>query len=150
MRGRNPAGRPAGPITVISDEPHHTYSRPLISYLLEGKTDRVRMQYRGAGLYENNGVTPLLGKRAASIDPKKKMVILTSGEKIPYDKLLVATGSRPFLPPTEGQETVTKTFTFMNLDSALALEQALTPESRVLIVGAGLIGLKCAEALPTG
>ena len=48
-----------GPITIISDEPHHTYSRPLISYLLEGKTDRVRMQYRGADFYEKNGVTPL-------------------------------------------------------------------------------------------
>lgn len=136
-----------GPITIISDEPHHTYSRPLISYFLEGKTDRVRMQYRGADFYEKNGVTPLLGKRAASMDPEKKSVTLTSGENIPYDKLLVAAGSRPFLPPTEGQETVTKAFTFMNLDSALALEQALTPESRVLIVGAGLIGLKCAEGI---
>ena len=66
---------------------------------------------------------------------------------LPYDKLLVATGSRPFLPPMEGLEKVEKRFFFMTLDDALALERELNGEKRVLIVGAGLIGMKCAEGI---
>ena len=136
-----------GPVTVISDEPYPTYSRPLISYLLAGQTDERRMRYRPDDFYEKNGVTPLLGKKALKIDAEKKEVLLESGERVPYDRLLVATGSRPFVPPMEGFETVKKKFSFMTLDDAKALEKALTPQTRVLIVGAGLIGLKCAEGI---
>lgn len=66
---------------------------------------------------------------------------------LPYDELLVATGSRPFVPPMQGLDTVDKVFSFMTLDDAAALGEAITSESRVLIVGAGLIGLKCAEGI---
>lgn len=52
-----------GKITIISDEPYHTYSRPLISYLLLGKTDSERMKYRDGNFYKENGVTALLGKK---------------------------------------------------------------------------------------
>ena len=106
------------------------------------------MAYRPADFYEKNGVTPLLGRTALALDPEKKTVRLDDGRLIPYDKLLVATGSRPFVPPMEGLDGVEKAFTFMSLDDAEALEAALTPETRVLIVGAGLIGLKCAEGMP--
>ena len=136
-----------GSITVVSSEPHSPYSRPLISYLLEGRTTRERMAYRPADFYEKNGVTPLLGRTALALDPEKKTVRLDDGSLLPYDKLLVATGSRPFVPPMEGLDGVEKAFTFMSLDDAEALEAALTPETRVLIVGAGLIGLKCAEGI---
>ena len=60
---------------------------------------------------------------------------------------MVATGSRPFVPPIDGLDQVKNKFTFMTLDDAHALENALTPSSRVLIMGAGLIGLKCAEGI---
>lgn len=136
-----------GPITVVSDEPHPVYSRPLISYLLEGKTDLEHMNYRPADFYEKNGVKPLLGVRTEEIDPAGKRVRLSTGAFLPYDRLLVATGSRPFVPPMEGLETVRKKFSFLKLDDALELRAALTPETRVLIVGAGLIGLKCAEGI---
>lgn len=136
-----------GSITVISSEPHHTYSRPLISYLLCGKTDEEKMKYRGDSFYEDNGCTVLLGKTVTAIDPEKKRVVLDDGRKIPYDKLLAATGSKPFIPPMTGLDTVPHRFTFMSLDDAKALEAALTPSARVLIVGAGLIGLKCAEGI---
>ena len=138
---------PSGPVTVISDEPYHVYSRPLISYLLYGKTDLERMKYRPDDFYRKNGVKTLLGVRAEKIDPKKKEVLLSTGEREPYDRLLIATGSRPFVPPAEGLESVEKKFSFMKLDDAKALGAALTPETRVLIVGAGLIGLKCAEGI---
>lgn len=136
-----------GSITIIAKEPYHTYSRPLISYLLYGKTDRERMKYRPDRFYQDMGVETLLGKEAVHIDAEEKQVVLDSGESVPYDKLLVATGSKPFVPPMEGLNDVEKKFSFMSLDDALALEAAITPESRVLIVGAGLIGLKCAEGI---
>ncbi|MBR6935311.1 MAG: NAD(P)/FAD-dependent oxidoreductase, partial [Clostridia bacterium] len=54
-----------GDITVISEEKHHVYSRPLISYYLEGKTDTERMRYRGADFYEKNGCEVYYGVKAS-------------------------------------------------------------------------------------
>ncbi len=73
--------------------------------------------------------------------------MLSDGQTLPYDKLLVATGSSPVIPPIEGLGSVSRKYTFMSLDDAKELEQNLLPESRVLIMGAGLIGLKCAEGI---
>ena len=138
---------PDGTITIVSDEPYFTYSRPLISYLLLGRTDEQHMKYRPEDFYEKNQVKTLLGKRAVSIDPKHKQVVLDDGAVLHYDRLLVATGSRPFVPPAKGMEQIEHKTTFMSLDDAHALEKALHSDSRVLIVGAGLIGLKCAEGV---
>ncbi len=136
-----------GAITVISAENRHVYCRPLISYYLEGKTDIQRIKYRSDDFYEKNGCEVLYGKSAAAIDDVSKKITLVSGEEVEYDELCVATGSSPFVPPMEGLDGVKNKFGFMTLDDALALEKAVTPSSRVLIVGAGLIGLKCAEGI---
>ncbi len=136
-----------GEITVISNESWHTYSRPLISYLIQGKTNEQKMKYRSDNFYEKHQCRTLLGRTVQEIQPQDMKVILDDGTAIPYDKLLVATGSSPFIPPTEGLETVTSSYTFMSLDDAKKLQQAITPQTRVLIVGAGLIGLKCAEGV---
>ncbi|MGN0572849.1 MAG: NAD(P)/FAD-dependent oxidoreductase [Acutalibacteraceae bacterium] len=137
----------SSPITIISKEKYHTYSRPLISYYLCGKTDLQRMKYRPDDFYEKNGCTCLFGETAVKIDKDKKAVLLESGKEVEYDRLLVATGSSPFVPPIKGLEKVNKKFTFMSLDDALALETELGSDKKVLIVGAGLIGLKCAEGI---
>ncbi len=134
-------------ITVISAENRPVYCRPLISYYLEGKTTIEKMNYRPEDFYEKNGCEVVYGQEATSIDPAKKTVSLSGGAEIPYDKLCIATGSSPFVPPVEGLESVKNKFSFMTIDDALSLEHVLTPQSRVLIVGAGLIGLKCAEGL---
>lgn len=136
-----------GSILIVSDEPHHTYSRPLISYLLWGKTDRQRMKYRPDSFYEDHKVDTLFGVKATSLQPEEHTLTLDNGETVTYGKLLLATGSRPFIPPMEGLDQVEKKFTFMTLNDALALEEAITPDSKVLVVGAGLIGLKCAEGI---
>lgn len=136
-----------GSITVISKEPYHVYSRPLISYLLQGKTDLKRMLYRPEDFYEKNGVDVLYGKTASAIDPEKRTVNLQSGEELSYDSLAVCTGSKPFVPPVEGLEGVKNVFGFMTLADAQSLEKAINKDSRVLIIGAGLIGLKCAEGI---
>ena len=137
----------SGEITVISRENRSVYARPLISYYLEGKTDLGRILYRPSDFYEKNSVTVLYGEEAVSVDPSGKTVSLGSGKKLGYDSLCVATGSTPFVPPTEGLESVKNVHTFMTLDDAEALKSSLTPDSKVLIVGAGLIGLKCAEGI---
>ncbi|MBR7033491.1 MAG: NAD(P)/FAD-dependent oxidoreductase [Clostridia bacterium] len=136
-----------GGITVISKEPRHVYSRPLISYYLEGKTDLDRMLYRGEDFYEKNGCRVLFGDTAVKIDAHGKTVLTEKGETVPYDALCVAAGSSPFVPPFAGLETVGEKFGFMTLDDALGLEKAIFDTCRVLIVGAGLIGLKCAEGI---
>lgn len=138
------------PITVIASEPYHVYGRPLISYMLLGKTTEEKMlRYRPAGFYEENSVLPLLGKTVTRIDTKSKNVCLTNGESVPYDKLCICTGSRPFVPPMEGLESVETKTSFMTLDDAKNLDHMLGGENdkRVLILGAGLIGLKCAEGI---
>lgn len=134
-------------ITVVSAENHEVYCRPLISYYLEGKTDLDRIKYRGDGFYERMGCKVLYGRRAVGIDREKSLVELDDGTRIPYSKVCLATGSSPFVPPFAGLDTVESKFGFMTLDDALGLEKAIDKESRVLIVGAGLIGLKCAEGI---
>ncbi len=136
-----------GVITVISKEPYPVYGRPLISYYLCGKTTPEKMAYRPADFYEKNGVTLLLGKRAVGADSNTKTVTLDDGSTVPYDRLLFACGSNPTIIPFPGLDGVKDRFTFTTFDDALALEKVLAPEKRVLIVGAGLIGLKCAEGI---
>jgi len=138
---------PEGEITVISKEKYHTYSRPLISYLLYGKTDEQRMKYRSDDFYEKMKCTTIFGKTAVKINESSHEVLLEDNTVVSYDRLLVATGSSPFVPPMEGLENVEKKFTFMSLDDAKKLESELTPDAKVLIIGAGLIGLKCAEGI---
>lgn len=137
----------AGSITLIASEPHHTYSRPLISYLLYGKTTEELMKYRPDDFYEKNKIETKLGTTVTALDPEKKTVTTDAGETVSYDELLVATGSRPFVPPFNGLEKIAKKFSFMTLDDAHGLAAALTPETKVLVVGAGLIGLKCVEGI---
>lgn len=136
-----------GSLLIISDENHHIYSRPLISYLLKGAVSEENMSYRPETFYADNKADTMLGKKAVSVDGKKKTVKLESGEEIGYKKLLLATGSKPFVPPVKGLEKVKNMFTFMKYDDVLAIREKLTDGMKVLIVGAGLIGLKAAEAL---
>ena len=136
-----------GAITVVSEENHEVYCRPLISYYLEKKTDLERMRYRDEAFYEHMGCQVLYGKKAVSINKEKKEALLDDGSVLPYTSLCLATGSSPFLPSFEGLDTVPEKYSFLTLDDALALEEAISETSRVLIIGAGLIGLKCAEGI---
>ena len=135
------------PITVVSEEPYPVYGRPLISYYLEGKTTLEKMNYRKPDFYSVNGCRVLYGKKAVKIVKDEKNILLNDGTALPYTSVCVAAGSSPFVPPIKGLETVQNKFTFMTLNDTLSLEKVLTGDSRVLIVGAGLIGLKCAEGI---
>jgi len=138
-----------GEITIVTNEVYHTYSRPLISYFLLGKVTEEKIKYRGDKFYIDNEVTLISGVTVTKIDAEKKLAALSNGNNIPYDKLLIAAGSSPFVPPFEGLESVKDKFTFMSLDDAHQLDKALDmkKDANVLIIGAGLIGLKCAEGI---
>ncbi len=136
-----------GEITLVTDENKFNYSRPLISYLLEGKTTEEKMCYRPDEWFEQKHVTVISGVKAEKLDTKAKTIKLSNGDTLPYDSVLIATGSRPFVPPTQGYDTVENKHTFMTLESAKALAASLNKDSRVLIVGAGLTGVKCAEGI---
>ena len=134
-------------ITVVSEENHPVYCRPLISYYLENKTAPERMNYRSADFYEKMGCDVFYGKKVIRIDADSKKVVLDDDAEFPYTEVCAATGSAPFVPPFEGLDMVEKKFSFMTLDDTFALEKAIDKDSKVLIIGAGLIGLKCAEGL---
>ena len=139
-----------GKITVISGENRPVYCRPLISYYLEGKATPEKMNYRSEGFAEKMNCEFFYGKQAVQLRQDDKTVVLDDGTVLPYDEVCIATGSVPFVPPFAGLDTVEKQFSFMTMDDALALDAAVNKDSRVLIVGAGLIGLKCAEGLHHG
>lgn len=134
------------PIVIISDEPYHTYSRPLISYYLAGKVSMDNIYYRGMDFYKVNNVEPILGVKAQHIDFHKKEVVLEDGRKISYTKLLIATGSKPLTPPIEGIEKQ-NVFNFIKLDDAKAIEKVATRGSKAVVIGASFSGLKAVEAL---
>ncbi|MBZ4665849.1 MAG: FAD-dependent pyridine nucleotide-disulfide oxidoreductase [Mahella sp.] len=135
-----------GSITVISEEPYYAYSRPLISYLLAGTADDKKMAYRDVGFYEDNGVSLLLGVKAVSIDTTSKEVILSNGKAVTYDKLLIATGGKPFVPPMKGGDKK-GIYTFIKRDDAERLKAVAKPGTKAVVIGGGLIGLKAAEGL---
>ena len=137
-----------GEIILVSKEPYATYSRPLISYFLAGKVDSRHMAYRPPSFYRDFGVTPLLGKTAVTIDTKAGKVILSDREKVSYDRLLIATGGVPFVPPIKGVEAKGVT-TFTTWDDAKALKRLAPTLKRVVVLGGGLIGVKAMEGLQT-
>lgn len=136
----------ANPITLISDEPFHTYSRPLISYYLAGKVSEEKMRFRNLDFYERNGVTTKFGFKVVKVNPAAKEVVLTDGEKISYDKLLIASGGTPIVPPMEGIDKK-NVFGFIKIEDVKAIEKVVSPGKKAVVIGAGLIGLKAAEAL---
>jgi NAD(P)H-nitrite reductase large subunit len=134
------------PVTVISDEPHSVYSRPLISYFLAGELKREQIFYRPKNFYEKTSVRALLGRRVVKADFEKRRLHLENSEKVSYDRLLIATGGKPFLPKMEGL-WIPGTYTFTKLEDAQRISSALKEVQKAVVIGGGLIGLKAAEAL---
>jgi len=139
---------PDSPITIVADEPHHTYSRPLISYLLGGLVDENRMGYRPPDFYEKNRVETLLGVQVTEIDPQGRSISLAGGGELSYDRLLISTGGKPFVPPIPGAN-LPGVFTFVTWEEARQIGHFIEDRQAksALVIGAGLIGLKTIEAL---
>lgn len=134
------------PITIIAAEPYATYSRPLIANLLRGKIHEADLAYRPEAFYRDNKVTLWLGRTATKIDAAARQVLLEDGDKVPYDKLLIATGGKPFIPPIQGKDGP-DVYTFTTLDDARKLDALVGKIKQIVVIGGGLIGLKAAESL---
>jgi NADPH-dependent 2,4-dienoyl-CoA reductase/sulfur reductase-like enzyme len=137
---------PEGNITVVSREKYPAYGRPLISYLLGGLITEKRMNYLPEDFYEKNRINLLLGTEVTGIDTEKKTVKIGK-ESLPFDRLLVATGGDPFVPPMEGLSGKENVFTFTTWDDAAKLKGIASDIGHAVVVGGGLIGLKAAEGL---
>jgi len=140
-----------GSIAVVSEEKYHTYSRPLITHLIEGDVDRKGMDFRPRTFYKGHDVEPYLGYRAQDLDTNKRSVALISSNgggkhTIKFEKLLVATGGTPFIPPMEGLDLEGVT-AMINLDQSLDVRKKLGRVRNAVVLGAGLIGTKTAQAL---
>jgi NAD(P)H-nitrite reductase large subunit len=137
---------PMGTLTLISDEPVPQYSRPMISEYVSREATLDSMKYRSDQFWKNNNVQTLTGRTATKIDFKKKQVELDGGDKIGYEKLLIATGGKPFVPRIEGGEK-DGVFTFTELSSAEGIEAKLYHSKSAVVIGGGLIGVSASEAL---
>jgi NAD(P)H-nitrite reductase large subunit len=135
-----------GSLLVISDEPYPAYSRPLISEYLAGGCPWERMLYRPADFYEMNNIQTFLSTKVEHLDIAEHTVELEDGQRIAWEKLLLATGGLPIVPQIEGIGR-RGVFTFTTLDDAKAIDKFLTGTSRAVVIGGGLIGVSVTEAL---
>ncbi|MGA2680354.1 MAG: FAD-dependent oxidoreductase [Candidatus Bathyarchaeia archaeon] len=137
-----------GTLTVITEETCSHYSRPMISDFVSGKADIKKVDCRTEDFWKENNVEAVIGKKVTTINFEEKAVQLESGEKIPYEKLLIATGGKPFVPKMEGSDK-DGVFTFTTLKDAqfLAAKIASINAKSAVVIGAGLIGISVAEAL---
>lgn len=140
---------PDRPITIVAQEPQHTYSRPLISYLLAGTVDEEQMLYRPEDFYDNNNINTRLGVTAKNLNPASQVVTTDTGEELAYENVLIATGGKPILPPNVAGIDADGVFTFTTWDDANTIDDYITTHNveNAVVVGGGLIGLKSMEAL---
>ncbi|MEJ2176843.1 MAG: FAD-dependent oxidoreductase [Gammaproteobacteria bacterium] len=146
--GAGPAGVVAAEtlLTILGDEPEPPYSRMAIPYLLIDNIDEQGTYLRkDQGYFEQQNIDVVIG-HAQSLDPANKTVKLDSGNSLSYDKVLVATGSRPIKPPVPGidHEKVTNCWT---LEDARKITSGIRKGAPVVLIGAGFIGCIILEAL---
>jgi NAD(P)H-nitrite reductase large subunit len=136
----------SGSLTVLSDEPHFAYSRPMIAEYLAGECSLDHMRYRLPDFYEANRVQAVLGHKAVGIDFQAKLVELDDGRKIAWRKLLLATGGTPIVPKMDGVDRK-NVFTFTTIADAEEMRRALPAGATVVVIGGGLIGMSVTQAL---
>ena len=136
----------AGSITIISDEPYPTYSRPLISKYLTKERTLDGILFRPPDFYSRNNITSLLNRRVKHLDLESHTAELEGGEKIAWEKILLATGGKPIVPRMEGLDK-RGVFTFTTLDDAKAIDEFLHNADEAVVIGGGLIGISVTEAL---
>jgi NAD(P)H-nitrite reductase large subunit len=135
-----------GSMAIVSDEPYPAYSRPLIAEHLAEGCSLERMLYRPTDFYERNRISTVLGQKAVGLDVNRHILTLDSGRAISWQKLLLATGGLPIVPPIKGNRNK-GIFTFTTLDDAKAISNYMDAVERVVVIGGGLIGVSVTEAL---
>ena len=135
-----------GSVTILTEEDYLPYSRPSISYYLKGKVKESNMALRKPAFYKQNNIDVVTGAKVTSIDRQSKTV--KAGRKTySYDRLCLATGSVPFVPPMENVSGKANALTFLDLAAVKEIKQMANEKTRAVVIGAGLIGMKAAEGL---
>jgi len=137
---------PSSEITVVDAESVAYYPRPDLIEYLAGRKSKDQLIVHGASWYGENRITLISGRRIMHVHAIEHEVTLDDGAAISYDKLLLANGASPFVPPLPGADQV-GVFTLRTLDDADALLARIVPDANVVVVGGGLLGLEAARAL---
>ena len=145
-------GRDRFEITVFGDEPHGSYNRILLSGVLAGTHRSSDVILNSAEWYRTNGITLRAGARVDRISPDDRTVRTCAGEIEPYDVLVIATGSRPLLPPIDGLRLEDgrpgrSVFVFRTLDDCDRIAAAAEKVQSAAVIGGGLLGLEAARGL---
>lgn len=140
------ARRGAGEIHIYGAEPYPYYYRPRLPYFLAGEIAQEQLYVHPASWYEQRGIQVHTGTIVARLEPDRKQILLADGRVVPYDRLLLATGADPFVPPFEGS-TKRGVFALRTLDDALAIREYAGRCRQAVVIGGGLLGLEAARAL---
>ena len=133
-------------ITVFGAEPHPNYNRILLSPVLAGEQTLDQIVLNPVDWYRDNGITLHLGKRVATIDRVRRVVRADDGTEAPYDRLLVATGSLPFILPVPGKD-LEGVIAYRDIADTQAMIDAATKYRHAVVIGGGLLGLEAANGL---
>jgi nitrite reductase (NADH) large subunit len=147
---RNAGGRFA--ITILGEEPHGGYNRALVSEVLSGARDAGTLLRRPREWYAERGVALRTGVRAEAIERDQRAVRFGDGEVVCYDRLILAAGSRPVVPPLEGLHAAggvwkAGVFTLRTLEDGQRIAEQAALCRRACVLGGGLLGLEAAGAL---
>lgn len=132
-------------ITIIGKEKYHTYDRIKLIQLLK-EDDPENFWLKDFNWYKNNGIELRLKEKVIKIERAKKLIITELGGSVPYDKLVIATGSIPYIPNIDGVNQ-TGVFVLRELDDVKLIKNYIQNKNRVLVIGGGLLGLELAYTL---
>lgn len=133
-------------IAVIGAEPRLAYNRVLLSPLLAGEIGEPEIELKPAAWWKARGVSTFYGKSVAAIDRAARTVTLSDGLSLPYGKLVLATGSRPLMPPVPGLE-LPGVASFRDVADVALFRTVAAAGARVVVIGGGLLGLEAAYGL---
>ncbi|MFS8934650.1 NAD(P)/FAD-dependent oxidoreductase [Cupriavidus taiwanensis] len=133
-------------ITVFGAEPHGNYNRILLSPVLAGEKTVADIMLNTREWYEENGIELLAGDPVVSVDRPRRMVRSASGREVRYDRLLLATGSRPFIIPVPGHQ-LEGVIAFRDIQDVETMLDAARNHRHAVVIGGGLLGLEAANGL---
>jgi nitrite reductase (NADH) large subunit len=132
-------------LVTFCEEPRVAYDRVNLSGFFSGKS-AADLSLVEPGLYHEHGIHILIGDKAVRIDRAKKLVDSSNGGSMAYDKIVLATGSYPFVPPIHGKEAQ-GTFVYRTIEDLQGMAQYAKQSKVGVVIGGGLLGLECAKAL---
>ncbi|NGP57125.1 NAD(P)/FAD-dependent oxidoreductase [Paenibacillus thiaminolyticus] len=133
-------------ITVIGEEPHPNYNRILLSYVLEGSKKLDDIVLNPYSWYEEAGITLLAGEKGERIDTERRVVLTDKGREVPYDRVIIATGSTPFRLPVPGADKE-GVVGFRSIEDCDRMIAAAGTYKTAAVIGGGLLGLEAAKGL---